>query len=42
MTTVLKDPTGRHARSRFKPDHTIGQLVELRQIIDHYNGGGGD
>ena len=37
MITVLKDPAGVHARSRFKPDHTIARLAELREVVRQYN-----
>jgi putative hydrolase of the HAD superfamily len=39
MVSVLKDPTGRYARSRIRPDHTIRGLRELLGIIEGHNGG---
>ncbi|MCL2701145.1 MAG: HAD family hydrolase [Phycisphaerae bacterium] len=36
MTSVLKDPTGRHANSRIKPKHRIARLEELRAIVAGY------
>jgi FMN phosphatase YigB (HAD superfamily) len=37
MISVLKDPTGRHANGRAKPNHLIRSILELPRIIDEYN-----
>ena len=39
MISVLKDPLGRHRRSRIRPRHRICRLAELRGIVARYNGG---
>jgi len=38
LISVLKDPTGRHDRSRIKPAHRIRKITELGRIVAAYNG----
>ncbi len=37
MISVLKDPLGKHARSKHRPDHRIVHLHELPEIVAKYN-----
>lgn len=37
MISVLKDPTGRHPKSRTRPRHRIRRLSDLIQIVAAYN-----
>jgi FMN phosphatase YigB (HAD superfamily) len=36
MISVLKDPVGRYAQSRYRPAHTIKSILELRDVIAQY------
>jgi putative hydrolase of the HAD superfamily len=36
LISVLKDPAGRHARSRIRPRHTVARLSELPAIVAQY------
>lgn len=36
MITVLKDPIGKHAQSRYRPAHTIKSILELRDVVAQY------
>ena len=36
LISVLRDPSGRHARSWFKPRHRIGHITELREVLSQY------
>jgi len=36
LISVLKDPTGRHKKSRTNPAHRIARLEELREIVATY------
>ncbi|MBN1943775.1 MAG: HAD family hydrolase [Phycisphaerae bacterium] len=37
MISVLKDPLGRYAASRYRPNHTIKSLLELPGVLAQYN-----
>lgn len=37
MISILKDPTGKYARSRITPTHRIQSILELADIVANYN-----
>ena len=39
LVSVLKDPSGRHDRSRIQPHHRIRRIADLPDVVEQYNGG---